>query len=201
MKPVKPLLLLALLTATATTTTHAQSGLGLKVGATLSRYVGNKFSGDKADTDQLSGFMAGVSYNIPITDDGFFSFQPELLFVQKGAKITEPNTASISRFNYLDLPLLARIKAGPVVLEAGPQLGYQLSYSGNYTGGAQTVGYRDFSFGAVAGVGFQAAQGYNLGVRYNRSLSALFSSVEAGQVNPFNSGFQLYAGYVFGRSK
>ncbi len=199
MKVTKKMLLLALLPLAATTASHAQSRLGLKAGATLSRYVGNKFSSNETDTDQLAGFMAGVSYNLPFTDDGFFSLQPELLFVQKGAKITDPNSAGTSRLSYLDLPILARIKAGPLVLEAGPQVGYLLSHSGNYTGGAQMASYENFSLGAVAGVGFQAAQGYTLGVRYNRGLNALFSSVQGGQVNPFNSSFQLYAGYVFGQ--
>ena len=199
MKASKSLLLLALLIAAATTASHAQSGLGLKVGATLSRYAGSKLSSGTADTDNLTGFLAGVSYNLPVTDDGFFSLQPELMFVQKGAKATEKGQPTTSRLNYLDLPILARIKAGFLIFEAGPQVGYLLNHSGNYAGGAQEVDYRSFSFGAVAGVGFQTTQGFNLSMRYNRSISPLFSTIIGGQVNPFNSSFQLATGYVFGQ--
>ncbi|MBD0256324.1 MAG: PorT family protein, partial [Cytophagales bacterium] len=85
------------------------------------------------------GVAAGVGLNVPISKDGFFSVQPELLYVQKGAKITftPTRTADASAFtrwetyNYLEVPVLGKINFGTgkvkLYVNAGPSLAYMLT--------------------------------------------------------------------------
>ena len=104
-----------------------------------------------------------------------------------------------------NLPVLARIRAGGLVFEAGPQLSLLLAHSGGYLGDkfnpalTSSASYHTLDFGAVAGVGYQSEQGHSMGVRYNRGFNELFRNFAGILVSPYNSGFQLHAGYVFGQ--
>lgn len=170
--------------------------LGLKAGANLSRYAGE----GTENFDNLVGLHGGLVLNAPVSSDQFFSIQPELLYVQKGSKVMQSgiNTVFTSRLHYLDLPILARIHTGGFFVEAGPQLGYLLSQEGRFTGAAQSVTYQRLDFGYIAGVGYQLKSGPNAGLRFNGGLSDLFDEVIGGTVNPRNSSFQAYVGYLFG---
>lgn len=98
-------------------------------------------------SDTKIGFAFGVFAEIPFTN--IFSFQPELLFVQKGGSDDGDFFADDDFFdedledeggkltlNYLDIPLLARANI-PLQAEftpyvvAGPSIGYLLSASVN----------------------------------------------------------------------
>jgi hypothetical protein len=68
---------------------------------------------DNTGVKQRLGLSLGIAYNMPIK--GAFSFQPELLFVQKGAKldysISEPGFFKVDLsgkiiINYIEVPLL-----------------------------------------------------------------------------------------------
>ncbi len=180
------LLLFAVVTVSAA---QAQSGIGIRGGANLSN-----LSGDLRNEDNFEnkwGFHGGITYNIGIVEN-FFSIQPELLYSQKGFKNADSefssSLGSIRRvgkvnYNYLDLPVLAKIKAGPLYFEAGPQASYLLSVKNetktyiNDVERSTTVdsedkeGLKEFEFGYAAGVGLALGNSLNLGVRYNGSLS------------------------------
>ena len=194
MKKILCFLTLVCLFSSIDTTSYAQSRFGVKAGINLTRYVGDRTD----DAKNLVGFQGGFSYTMPLTTDGFFAIQPELLYVQKGAKVPQNGREVTSRLHYLDLPVLARVKAGGLLLEAGPQFGYLLSHSGGYTADAPAAGYRRVDVGYVAGVGYAVSSRYTLELRYNGGLSRLFSSLQGGLANPRNSGFQLNLGYLFG---
>ncbi|TYZ06254.1 PorT family protein [Hymenobacter lutimineralis] len=173
----------------------AQSGPGLKVGATYTRYAGPNTN----NLDYQVGVQGGLTYNLRLSQEGFFSLQPELLYTQKGARVTEDGRRYSSRLHYLDVPILARINTAGFVVEAGPQIGFLLKQTGNYSGQAPTYAYRKLDLGYVAGLGYQAQQGYVAGVRYNGGLADIFDMLAGGTVNPHNNGFQAYLGYVFGQ--
>lgn len=168
---------------------QAQSGIGIRGGANFSN-----LDGDLRDEDRFEnklGFHAGLTFGIPVIEN-FFYIQPELLYSQKGFKNNENefllNALNIRRegkvnYNYLDLPVLAKIKAGPVYFEAGPQASYMLSANNTtktyYDDELQSSsvdeksldGLRRFEIGYAAGVGFATNSGISLGVRYNGSLT------------------------------
>ncbi|OKL41213.1 porin family protein [Pontibacter flavimaris] len=169
---------------------QAQSGLGVRGGANFSNVSGDLQ--DESRYENKVGFHGGLTYNIPVVGD-FFSIQPELLYSNKGFKyedteITIPVTNDIFRregnmnYNYLELPVLARIKAGPIYFEAGPQASYLLSVNNNikeYMNNERTSSatteidkdtMKDFELGYAAGVGITSGM-LSVGVRYNGSVT------------------------------
>ena len=74
--------------------------------------------------------------NVPIIADGFLSLQPEVLYSQKGFGNKPTEYTSILgkqkregnvNYNYLDVPVLLKVRAAGLVFEAGPQYSYLLS--------------------------------------------------------------------------
>ena len=170
---------------------HAQTAsFGIRGGANLSN-----LSGDLRDEDRFNnkvGFHAGVTLNFGIVSD-FFSIQPELLYSEKGFENEDSEFSLLGQtyrregkvnYSYLDLPVLLRIKAGPLYFEGGPQASYLLRVNNktktfindeleNTDVDEQSKeGLNDFEVGYAAGVGLTSANNaISIGVRYNGSFS------------------------------
>lgn len=186
---MKKLLFIFSIMLAGATAVQAQSGFGFRGGANLSN-----LSGDLENEDNFEnkwGFHGGIIYNIGVVED-FFSIQPELLYSQKGFKNADSEfTTALGtyrrtgkvNYNYLDLPVLAKIKAGPIYFEGGPQASYLVGVNNEtktyFNGTLQSSthdekdkeGLKEFEFGYAAGLGFALGNGVNLGVRYNGSIS------------------------------
>ncbi|MCC9136481.1 porin family protein [Pontibacter silvestris] len=207
---------------------NAQSGLGIRVGANLSNVEGDLQNEDLFENKL--GFHAGLTYNIPIVGE-FFSVQPELLYSNKGYKNSdEEYTIPLindtyrregkTNMNYLDLPILAKIKAGPIYFEAGPQASYLLSVNNetelyrndelqsSSTSQVDRDDMKKFEIGYAAGIGLATTTGFSIGVRYNGSFNDFGDfnpeDFEEGEIgsdlsNARNSVFMLTLGYNFGR--
>ncbi|SFH33940.1 Outer membrane protein beta-barrel domain-containing protein [Pontibacter chinhatensis] len=188
-KSMKKLLLSLTIALASFTVAQAQSGLGVRGGANFSNLSGDLK--DESRYENKVGFHGGLTYNIPVVGD-FFSIQPELLYSNKGFKyedteVTLPVGGTFRRegnmnYNYLELPVLARIKAGPIYFEAGPQASYLLSVNNNikeYMNGDRTSSatteiskgdIKDFELGYAAGIGITSGM-LSVGVRYNGSVT------------------------------
>ena len=187
----------ALLATAALSSAQAQDiRLGLRAGANYSNLAGNIKNQDTYNNK--IGFLGGVMLNVPVTSDGFFSVQPEVLYSQKGFdnKPTEytgllggkqKREGSVN-YNYLDVPVLLKINASGFVFEAGPQYSYLLSANDATKttttpalGGSPTTtesqNKRDVSglnrneLGYLAGVGYQASNGLSLNLRYTGAFN------------------------------
>ncbi|MBL7845620.1 MAG: PorT family protein [Cyclobacteriaceae bacterium] len=112
-----------------------------RAGITLSSsaYTPNSDFVEKTNQQHLTGFTVGVGYDLFINDR--FSLQPEINFIQKGQKredIAYPDNyeykmKSEYRYNYLEVPVLVKVKFGGVTkfyLSAGPSIA--LGLGGNY---------------------------------------------------------------------
>lgn len=204
---------------------QAQSAkIGLKAGVNYSN-----ISGDLRNEDIYEnkfGFNGGFTANFSVSGDNFISIQPELLFSQKGYQYSDTEYPSFNplrlgqsvrttgerNFNYLDLPVLLKINAGGLYFEGGPQLSYLLSIRDNtttkYSDGTSDTDWREinkdnlaeFEIGYAAGLGFQAANGLTLGLRYNGSINELAKSDPNNDelVNARHSVFQLQLGFLLG---
>lgn len=125
---------------------HAQITLHPKGGLVLSNIAFDENEGQKMNM----GVVAGLGINIPLIEDGIFSIQPEILYMQKGFRSefeeTErfegdgediPSGEVLYRFkvrsvlNYIELPILAKATFGgdnlKFFVNAGPYVGYWLS--------------------------------------------------------------------------
>lgn len=211
----------ALVAVAAAPAAHAQSlRFGLKAGANLSN-----LSGDLVQQDQYKnrfGFQGGAMLNVGLLADNLLAIQVEALYSQKGFKYADQqftvggstfrNTGNV-RYDYLDVPVLLRLKTGGVFFEAGPQYSYLLNISNNrsFTQNGNVVGSTSSStsnldnvrrneLGYAAGLGFQAESGFLVGLRYNGAFTDFAKDGYSNNEfrNARNSTFQAYVGYMLG---
>jgi hypothetical protein len=107
---------------------------GPRVGMNLSNIANGEFENwDEATNHMNIGAVVGLAVNIPFGK--YMSFQPELLFAQKGARVTVEDGLLKDSYlafinNYLEIPLLAKARIGGKfygILEAGPYAGFWLN--------------------------------------------------------------------------
>lgn len=183
-------LLVAVSAICFTTSAVAQSFIGLRVGANLSNVA---LSGgvDIPDTKSLLGPAFGIIAEIGANE--MLSFQPELLYSPHGfgfeeeSIIEEPLEIEI-RYNYLQIPLLAKLKLGSesvgIDILVGPHAGFgigKITAESTFLGEKQKetsswedAGQKKFDFGITGGVGlsFPAGPGkLGLDARYQLGLS------------------------------
>ncbi|MBT9394962.1 PorT family protein [Hymenobacter sp. NST-14] len=179
---------LALLALGVAAPANAQNvRLGLKGGLNYSR-----LSFYLEDPGWLLGPAAGVFAQIPLSADDFLAFQPELLYSAKGAKDSFYAGSNTDRLHYLDVPLLARIKAGGLFFELGPQVSYLLAVrnegpTGTYT---DVSSHNRLAAGALAGIGYRLPMGLGLGLRYAHDFTQVTPQ------GPRNNVFQMQASYL-----
>ena len=202
----KFLLLLAGLAGLAGSAQGQTIRYGLKAGVSLAR-TRYDVTGGRNQIGATAGLMADAALSEKL------SLHPELLFSQKGQRFDGSGPGGFSssekfRFNYLDLPVLLRLKFGSFFAEAGPQAGYLLSAKRTSTQSSSTMpaltytsnttnATRRFDLGYVVGIGYQLQERWELGARYNGGLLSI-NPGSSGGIPPHNSVFQFQAGYLFG---
>lgn len=243
---MKKSLALTLALVSAAAVAHAQDAggfrIGVKVGGTYSNVSGdnvNLLTGSNYSTDlgdYKLGYNGGVSATIPLSSDGFFSFSPELLYNRKGYEIQTQQKSGLPAgvssveqeqqrvLHYLDVPLLAKINAGGLFFELGPQVSYLFGsknksqtttkYSNgtkdkvednggflDYTGLSRDEAYKSdlaqFDISGVAGVGYMTDGGISLGLRYARGFNSLIDTKNTNNdIKAFNNAYTLQLGYL-----
>ena len=193
---MKKTFLAAALAVAVSGAAHAQKSnisLGLKAGATYSSLEGALAN----NYESIFGFHAGAFANIGITD--FFAFQPEIIYSQKGARVT--NFEINTRLSYIDVPLAFHVNTNGLFFEAGPQIGLLVGAADkkdNVTFDRKNL-YNTFDFGYLAGLGYQRKDGLGIGLRYNGGFTKVEKPLVVGpltiQNNFRNSTFQLYLTY------
>ncbi len=135
---------------------------GLKVGFNNSNVWDSE--GEEFKSDSKFGLAIGGFLSIPILEQ--FSFQPELLFSQKGFKGTGRilgGTYDLTRTtNYLDIPLMLAFKPVDLVtVLAGPQYSYLMKQKDEFANATSTIAQeqefsndniRNNTFSFIAGV-------------------------------------------------
>jgi len=159
------------------------------------------------DVSAKTGLTGGGFVQILIDDR--FSFQPELLFVMKGTKLTQAGNAGTitAGVTYLEFPLLARYTTlvtdqsrGYVV--AGPTFALVAATKADLTGPEGTrkldinnaVGNRDV--GLAFGGGLESGR-YLIDVRYTLGLSDIASATYEHVDSLRNRVFAITVGMMF----
>ena len=198
-------------------TTLAQS-IGPRLGINMAKIVGGAEIEDEFEegVSYRAGLQFGLTAEFPITD--LISFQPELLYVQKGYSLDEEFFGQEVKvdavLNYFELPLLAKINInkGPTqfFVNIGPSFSYGLD--GKVTssfGGFEEEIDADFSddevnridFNGVLGLGvqFEAGQGkVFLDGRYVHDFTDFTSASEDSPDEPvYNRNFGFAVGYLY----
>ena len=191
--------------------------LGVKGGGNLSNLAGDLRNQDAYNNK--FGFHAGVMANISLLPDGFLSVQPEVLFSQKGFQYDDASFTNNGAtyqyegdrtYNYLDVPVLLKVKAGGLFFEAGPQYSYLLKVKDDSrfavdgaaaTGFTRTQNLADVNrheIGYAAGLGYESPAGLLLGLRYNGSFTDFGKDgyQDSDVRNARNSVFQASVGFL-----
>ncbi|UYZ61759.1 porin family protein [Hymenobacter weizhouensis] len=244
---MKKIFALTLGLVSAASLAHAQDSggfrIGLKAGATYSNISGDdveRITGPNYEAELGSyklGYNVGVGVTIPLSSDGFFSLAPELLYNRKGYEIqSEQRTnlpAGVSQIeieqqrvlHYLDLPILAKINAGGLFFELGPQASFlfgsrnKQQTTTKFTNGEKDkvedngkfqdytgVGARDeadksdlsqFDISGVAGIGYMTDGGFSVNLRYARGFNSLIDTKDQdNEPKAFNNAFTFQVGYL-----
>jgi hypothetical protein len=218
---MKKLILPALFFLGITTTQAQDFSFGVKAGLNYTAVEGE-------DVPSAYGYKfgghAGLIANIGISE--MVSVNPELVFSQKGydgggieRTIGGGKFESDAKqhLNYIDVPLLAQVKAGNLFFEIGPTAHFLLNAkrtytekskdaSGNVTSNRQTdrkntAEYKNTDFGYAAGLGFRADNGLGIGLRYNGGLKSIRETNLSTKPKWHNSAFQLSLSYMLGSGK
>ena len=107
MKSVIKKLLVVTIFAFLMLPTYAQISFGLKGGTNVAEFS-FKEQGTSIDQETVNGFTLGAVLEIGLGGNVFL--QPEAVFVQKGSKLQVVNEENKINVNYLDVPILLKIK-------------------------------------------------------------------------------------------
>lgn len=162
---------------------------GVLAGASIATLAGDPVE----EWDSRTGFVAGATLTLPLTS--VVAFQPEVLFAQKGARISEDGFTATFKLAYVEVPLLLRVDVpttGAVRphLFAGPALAFKASCDVEASGAGVSASrpcrdianeeegddLRSFDaglmLGGALGVDFGARR-LNVGARYTLGLTKL----------------------------
>lgn len=159
--------------------------------------VGTNFNYGKANSSvkdykkSVLGVQVGVTFQAGITKQ--FSLVTEFYFMSKGGKLKENNPLNsketTTHVYCLELPVLARVHVGPVYLNAGPSIAYNLAgtqkmdnASKNIAFNKTTGGYKHWDAGIQAGGGFEfpfRQKRVAIDLRYNYGLTNISYGQEA----------------------
>jgi hypothetical protein len=130
------------------------------------------------------------NYRIGLVAGGFFTWplcahldlQPEGLFSQQGAKLSDTAVDATIKIDSFVVPILVRYKLRPsgrgLVFFAGPSLGFKLSAKATADAGGQITNddigeaLESFDYGVVFGAGWEAGR-FSIDGRYTWGLSRL----------------------------
>lgn len=165
---------------------------GLKVGLNVSDFLG-----DLKDNTFRTSVHIGFFSEIMISDK--FSLQPEVLYSGQGYSGQTDPGFSRSKYNYINLPVLAKIYvAEKISIEAGPQIGFLLSAKERTTNdNIKITDQKTVDFGLNLGLAYDLKNGIFFQTRYNLGLSNVNSGANANAIKYTNSVIQLSVGIQF----
>lgn len=195
---MKKLLFLAVALIMGVSAANAQEfTYGVKAGANLANVT-------NMEADMKISLYAGAFAEYKFND--WLAVSPELLYSRQGAAYSEGGDKFKYRFNYINLPVLAKFYViDGLSIDVGPQFGYMLNARvwGKVDGETATVDFEDaadvelnkFDIGIVAGATYNITENIFVQARYN------FGLTDGIKDNPGkaakNSVIQIGAGYRF----
>lgn len=204
----------------------AQTSFGLRMGSTWSNVHTSKAIDNVTPNFQhINGFSIGAFAEIPVAPQ--FSIQPEIGFTRKGFVINEGfdtplfginvpvGVSAETKFDYLEIPVLAKYSFGEDNLKAyvavGPNIGYALNgrvdtktnLLVDINLGSTDINLQDQDFnrvelGATGAVGVSYEAGFGtlfVDARYNRGFTQVYNLPLVDE-KVRTSGFGLNVGFA-----
>lgn len=135
-----------------------------------------------------TGMNAGVFGILPLNKR--FSFQPELLYSEKGSHDRDLYTTF--EMKYLDLPLLMKLHMGAFSIYAGPYLGFLLQAKETYLFNDNVTDiFKTVDYGFQGGFQLDFKMGLILGGRIERGLADL-DNLDSDDLRQHEDGIRNY---------
>lgn len=162
---------------------------------------------DDSDLNQKSkvGYYAGVFMNAPIAEN--FSIQPEVLYNNLGAKLTEDSETSTLNLDYVTVPVMFQYNATPnFYLEAGPEFGFlvnsKVKSDNEFTEAIGNEIYKkdnmnSFNFGLGLGAGYYFTPNIGITARYVAGFTDVTKENSDVTTNAKNRNNTFQAGLAF----
>ena len=190
----------------APTSRAQQVSAGVKAGLTSAHLPGvtDAIEVPVDEEGRWSG-TAGVFVTVRLND--LVAFQPEALFVAKGATVASSAASYSLKFDarYLEIPLFARFGRSnrPIYFLAGPYVGFQLSAKGTETvgGRSETRDVGDQLKSVDAGVSVGVGASFNRFLIEGRWSEGLMDvdNQDLSDTTVRHRVFAVLAGFRFGR--
>ncbi|MGH7503427.1 MAG: porin family protein [Longimicrobiales bacterium] len=189
--------------------------LGIKAGPTFSKVSVDDDEG--ADFGNRTAFAAGAFLRVPL---GSVAFQPEVLYVNKGTVVTDPDFGDGElkvAFSYIEIPLLIQVPFGTGIGPApyifgGPSLAFETGCTFGLEGEGVSLDIdcdegeeedlelqrKKFDYGAVFGAGLRVPAGsgaFLIEGRYTLGLANLDDSPQDDSIK--NRSAAVLVGYSF----
>jgi len=179
---------------------------GLKGGLNIPKATGSDVTVYLDNLKSNNGVAAGVYVSIGLLPN--ISIQPEILYSQKGFKISydfygEMHEQTL-RINYMEMPVLAKLSFGAIVkpyVLAGPYLAtkigthYEETIDGVLYISTDENGLAGLDVGLTVGAGIQTPIKISLEARYSMGLRSIYYGSELDDLDIKNSNIQLLMGY------
>ncbi len=196
-------LVLVVLLVSGTTAMAQNKGSGFKIGVNFSELNADPDIG--VTFDRRTGLVAGVFYQFPIAPH--FSFQPEWLYSQKGAEVTEEGAHGNLDLDYFDVPLLLRwdsTTAGESVFNVfgGPSINFRHRARsegdvGMFHGDVDIRSEIErIDFGIVVGAGIEVGH-FLIDGRYQFGLKTVNKFADEDEVKLKHRTFSIMGGWRF----
>jgi hypothetical protein len=123
-------------------------------------------------TGSIAAFNVGLTLDVPLAYP--LSFEPEVLFSQKGYSAQTSDGHFTQRSNFIDVPLLAKFRLSQFAnFVIGPQISFPISTTNTYDNGFTETAKENYSttsdspvVGGVIGVGFDINPNVEVRFRY-----------------------------------
>ena len=179
----------------------AQAQFGVKAGINQAVLNGENVN---ADTKYSTSYHAGLFYELNVL--GPLSIQPEVLYSLNKSNWKSQLEDFDNKLHYFSVPVLAKVRIGPVFVEAGPQFSYLLKaekdgkiqvQGTNVTtnGGSATNDFKRGDFSLCAGAGLKLGL-FLVGARFNAGINDINDVDNLSGVNDARLKNRVFQGYV-----
>jgi len=175
--------------------------VGLAAGLNVSNTIDANYS--NFSTDAIAGFHAGLTLDIPIAYP--LSFAPEIMYSGKGYAANTEYGRFTQRTNYIDVPLLLKVKLAPNFnFLVGPSINFLASTTNKYETDFVTD-YEHFynnrgdqtNVSGVIGLSVDLSRNVELRGRYNIDLTSNSPDNDSYIPNYRNQVWQIGLGFKF----
>lgn len=182
---------------------RADIQIGVKAGGNVARPTGLRSWDPGATLKSKSGFTGGVF--LALNYGPVLTVQWEALYTMKGAVYSAPDATQTLAADYLEVPLLLKLRVPAPVIQpfvfAGPTVGFKLKERFETEGEKTSSGpaiLKNNDCGAIFGAGLNLGPNFMLDVRYCQGLQSVVSAAVDELPADFRNGvWSMSLGIVF----